>query len=218
LKISGTAPLVDETTDYTFYVQSAWTDIRSFNVQKAITIQVVNVEVVEDEETDDTDESDENNETDETDETDVSDEVTTTGTNAATSTRVTLAFIAGFTLVSSIISKSSTSAMWSFVNQLQMITLLMQVDPFTPEDFIDYLERINFVNGNFQFIPFRDVPIVNWPANVLDTKLDDAKLNASAIHSQSTFVNLYSTIFVLLIAFSIHVLLLMLPNAESRTT
>jgi hypothetical protein len=191
MKISGTAPLVDETTDYTFYVQSTWKDTLSFTVQKAFTIQVGNVKVVEDNVNDGSDETDVN---------DKNNEATAVGTDAATSAQITLAAIAGFTLVNSIISKSSTSAMWSFVNQLQMITLLMQTDSFTPEDFIDYLERISFVNGNFEFIPFRDVSYLNWPANELDTKLDDRKLNASAINSQSTFVNLFSTIIVLLIA------------------
>jgi hypothetical protein len=77
----------------------------------------------------------------------------------------------------------------------------MLVDSFTPEDFIDYLKGMTFVNLNFDFVPFRDIPYVNWPVNELDVELVDTKLNASGIESISAFVNLFSTIIVLLIAF-----------------
>jgi hypothetical protein len=140
--------------------------------------------------------------------------VTTAGAVAVTSAQVTLAIASGATVISSVLSNSSPSALWSLVNQLQMINLLMLVDSFTPEDFIDYLEGTNFVSLNFDFIPLVEVPYVNWPANKLDIELDDVKLNASEINSRSTFVNLFSTIIVLLVVFSIHALLLLLPNNE----
>jgi hypothetical protein len=193
MKVSGTAPLVDQNTDYTFYVESKWTDTQTVTVLKAITIQVGNIEIVEN------DENDEDNENDEND--DATAAATVAATVAATSAQATLSAVAGFTVVNSLISKGSPSAMWSLENQLQIITLLMQIDPFTPKDFIEYLKGISFVNGNFEFIPFRNVPYLNWPAVKLDTELDDEKLNASGIHSQSTFVNLFSTIIVFIFAF-----------------
>jgi hypothetical protein len=186
LKVSGTAPSVDQATNYTFYVKSTWTDRVSVTVQKPITIQVENVET------------------------------TTAGTVAVTSTQTFLAIVVVFTLISSLISTNSISSIWAFVNQLQIITLLILIDSFTPKDLLDYLEGISFVNMNFDFIPFRDVPYVNWPTDQLDIELDDRKLNASGIHSRSTFVNLFTIIIVLLIAVLVHALLWLLPNEESR--
>jgi hypothetical protein len=53
LKISGKAPLVNVTTNYTFYFETIWTDNFAVTVQKPVTIQVINfvpiqVEDVED--------------------------------------------------------------------------------------------------------------------------------------------------------------------------
>jgi hypothetical protein len=186
LKISGTAPLVAQTTNYTFYIKSTWTEGFLINVQKSITIQVVNLEIP----------------------------ATTAGAVAVASTQAALAVGTGFTLISSSISKSSPTAVWSLINQLQMITLLMLIDTSTPEDFIDYLEGISFVNFNFDFFPSRNVPYVNWPSDELDVELDDRKLNASGLVSRSTFVNLFSTIIVLLIILLIHTVFLLLPFHE----
>jgi hypothetical protein len=162
--------LIVQSTNHTFYFESKWTDTLSVTVQKAITIQVKNVEA------------------------------TTAGVVAAASAQVALAAGAVFTMGSSLLSNNSPTAVWSLVNQLQMITLLMLTDSFSPEDFISYQEGTSLVNLNFDFIPVYNVPFVNWPAVKLDTKLDDVKLNASGINSQSTFVNLFSTIVMLLIA------------------
>jgi hypothetical protein len=169
-KIRGTAPLFEENTDYTFYVESKWTDTLSVTVKKSITIQVKIFEA------------------------------TAAGVVAAASAQGALAAGVGFTMASSLMSNNSPTAIWSLVNQLQMITLLMLTDSFTPEDFISYQEGTSFINLNFDFIPVYNVPYVNWPAVKLDTKLDDRKLNASGMNSQSTFVNLFSTIVMLLIA------------------
>jgi hypothetical protein len=122
-----------------------------------------------------------------------------------------------FTLISSLVSDNSTSAIWSFVNQLQIITLLMLIDSFTPEDFIDYIEGISFVDFNFDFMQLRDVPYLNWPVNELGVELDDRKLNAYGMYSRTTLVNLFSNMIVLFIVFVMHVLLLLLPNEESQS-
>jgi hypothetical protein len=190
-KISGTAPLVSQTTNYTFYIKSTWTDSFLINVQKSITIQVVNVEVTE-----------------------VEIPATVAGAVAVASTQAALAVGTSFTLVSSSLSKSSPTAVWSLINQLQMITLLMLIDSSTPEDFTDYQEGVSFVNFNFDFLPSKNVPYVNWPSDALDVELNDRKLNASGLVSRSTFVNLFSTIIVLLIILLIHTVFLLLPFHE----
>jgi hypothetical protein len=190
-KISGTAPLVAQTTNYTFYIKSTWTDSFLINVQKSITIQVVNVEVTE-----------------------VEIPATVAGAVAVASTQAALAVGTSFTLVSSSLSKSSPTAVWSLINQLQMITLLMLIDSSTPEDFTDYQEGVSFVNFNFDFLPSKNVPYVNWPSDALDVELNDRKLNASGLVSRSTFVNLFSTIIVLLIILLIHTVFLLLPFHE----
>jgi hypothetical protein len=187
LEISGTAPLVDQTTNYTFYIKSAWTDNFLVNVQKAITIQVGK------------------------------DEVTTAGKVAVRSAQATLAAGTAFTLVSSLLSKSSTAAIWALVNQQQIVNLLILIDSSTPEDFNEYLEGTSFVNFNFNFIPTAEVPYLNWPSNKMEIELDDRKLNALGINSGSTFVNLFSTIVIVIVVILIHIVLLLLPNAESSS-
>jgi hypothetical protein len=162
-------------------------------VHKAITIQVENIVVVEKEVVK---------------EEEVEEEATAAGVVAASSAQGALAAGAGFTIGSSLLSNNSPTAIWSLVNQLQMISLLMMTDSYTPQDFIYYQEGTSFVNANFDFIPVYDVPFISWPAVKLDTKLDNEKLNASGINSQSTFVNLFSTIIVLVTVILIHVFLL----------
>jgi hypothetical protein len=177
---------VNQTTNYTFYIESKWTDTLSVTVQKPITIQVQNYEA------------------------------TTAGVVAIIITQAILVAVVVFTLVSSFITSNSTYAIWTLVNQLQIITLLMLVDSFTPEDFIDYLEGISFVSFNFDFIPFKDVPYLNWLTEELDVELDDRKLNVSRIQSRSSFVNLFSIMIMFLTAFAMHVLLFLLPNNKPR--
>jgi hypothetical protein len=200
LRISGTAPLVDQTTNYTFYIKSKWSDRYTVTVWKAITIKVETHETVVN---DDNDENDENV------------EVTTAGTVASASTQANLAVVVMFTIVSSILSNSSPTAVWSFVNQFQLITLLMQVDSFTPEDFIHYIKGTSSVNLNFDFIPIKDIPYITWPIDKLDIELDDSKLNAYGIHSRSTFVNLFTIMIMFLVVFVTHLLLLLLPKKDS---
>jgi hypothetical protein len=189
-KIRGTAPLVDQSTNYTFYIKSTWTENFLINVQKSITIQIENVENVE---------------------------ATTAGVVAVVSTQAVVVVVVVFTLISSLISNNSTSSIWTFVNQLQMITLLMLTDSFTPADFIDYIDGISFVNFNLDFVPLKDVPYLNWPTDELDVELDDRLLNAYGIHSRSAFVNLFSIMIVFLIIFLTYLLLLLLPNEETQT-
>jgi hypothetical protein len=198
LEISGTAPLVAQATNYTFYIKSAWTDNFPVTVQKAITIQVGNTEDTKDVE-------------------DTEIPTTTAGTVAVTSAQTTLAAGSALILVSSLLSRSSPTAMWSLVNQQQMIGLLMLIDSSTPNDFNDYLEGTSFVNFNFNFIPTTEVPYLNWPANKMEIELDDRKLNALGINSGSTFVNLFSTIVIVIVVILIHIVLLLLPNAESSS-
>jgi hypothetical protein len=198
-KITGKAPLVDQSTNYTFYVKSTWTENFLVNVQKPITIHVKNVENIEN------------------DETVENVEATTAGTVAVVGTQAVVVVVVGFTLISSLISNNSTSSIWSFVNQLQMITLLMLTDSFTPQDFIDYIEGNSYVNFNLDFIPLKDIPYLNWPTDESDVKLDDMKLNAYGIHSRSAFVNLFSIMIVFIIVFLTYLLLLLLPNEETET-
>jgi hypothetical protein len=196
LEISGITPLVAQTTNYTFYIKSTWIDSTfPVNVQKAITIQVENFEVTTAETV----------------------PATVAGTVAVTSAQTTLAAGTAFTLVSSLLSKSSAAAIWSLVNQQQIINLLMLIDSSTPEDFNEYLEGTSFVNFNFNFIPTAEVPYLNWPSNKMEIELDDRKLNALGINSASTFVNLFLTIVMVIVVILIHIVLLFLPNAESSS-
>jgi hypothetical protein len=71
---------------------------------------------------------------------------------ASASAQGTVAATAGFSFVGALLNGSAPVALWFVLQQLQMVILLLLIDPFTPDSINDYLEGVGFAMFDFGFI------------------------------------------------------------------
>ena len=123
-EISGTPPVIDLNHTYYMAIKSQWTELVSGNVTKVVAIEVIGTPASEDEI-----------------ETEEDPEVET----ATLFTQVTMGTVTAFTFGSSIAAGRSNTGLWSFLEQQQIIILLLMIDSFIPIRISKYIEGISFV-------------------------------------------------------------------------
>ena len=122
-KISGTIPSIDEDTNYYFIVKSSFDEVVDGNITKYIAIGVTaskNTTTAEEE-----------------------------GTQpAAVVTQITSGAVTALSMGSSIAAGRPSTGLWSFLEQQQIIILLLTIDSFIPLRIQKYLEGISFAMLN----------------------------------------------------------------------
>lgn len=194
-KLTGTLPQVSVNTTFNFYIDatsSEWTGV----LQKLITINVivppppvpapVPATVPK---------------------TEVTPEASTEAKAAATSAQAGTAAVVGVSTVGSMFSGSNPTVIWTILNQLQMLVLILLVDNFLPTDIESYMQGVEFALVSFDFLPVMEVGFVNSTLEWMDFEQPNLKLEMIGFNSRSTSVNIVGVILVLILIVLVHVTL-----------
>jgi hypothetical protein len=111
---------------------------------------------------------------------------------------------------------SSPTGMWSLLNQLQMLILLLLVNSYVPTDVSENILQQDFAMMNFNFLKIHEVPYLNYPTTWMDFAQKDEMLNKLGFKSRSTFTNLYSFVLTLILIAFIHALLAWSTNCKRK--
>jgi hypothetical protein len=83
------------------------------------------------------------------------------------------------------------------------------VGAYIHEDFIAFLEGLDFTIFNFAFIDFEEIPGLKTFSNLFSTSLNSGYFKNIGVEYESTFKNLAGTIIMLLIIMVTHILIIM---------
>jgi len=175
-EVSGLAPRANETTTFPIYIVSQASYFTS-EVKKRVNINVKPYSKL--------------------DEVVVAQAITTASvalgaTAVATQTAIT-SFSSGGT------SGSSASAIWSIVNQLQFMMLLLAFESYVHQDISSFIKGYSFMLFNLNFIPSQDAPGLNFLSEWMDKEQPNEILNDLDLGSRSTFSNSFTLIIFLIL-------------------
>ena len=108
--------------------------------------------------------------------------------------------VAIFILVlTAVIERTSFSAFWLMVNQLQLTSLLGLTGVYVPHEVTERIKGVEFASFLFSFIPvidiFPDGAFKKW----IDFEQTDQKLTDIGLESGSTFVSSFTLLIILLL-------------------
>lgn len=126
---------------------------------------------------------------------------------ATTTSQATIGAAAFVCLLTSIFNTPSFSGFYLILQQLQMIILVLMIDPFIPDSLLKYLDGQDLVMVTFNFIPVSELPAIKTPVNWFDSEQSNEILNVLGIESRSTLVNKLPLFAIMTLIFIIHVLL-----------
>lgn len=127
--------------------------------------------------------------------------------NAIASSAAMVAAGAAVGVAISMISGNRPTCLYFVLHQLQMIILLMMIDPFIPAAIKDYLKSQGFVLVTFNFIPSGDIPGIDIPVEWMDEEQTNNILESLGIESKSTFINNLSLVVSMTCILILHFLL-----------
>ena len=157
----GTPPVIkNETAEYSFILEANWTTISAGSTQQEINLTV---------------------------------SYSTGPTSASTLASFSVQLAAAVGGIASIgialASGSPPTAFYSILHLLQMIIIVLMIDPFIPDSITSFIENQGFSLLNFNFIPPSEIPIINVLVNWVDYQQTNAILNSMGIESGSSFIN-----------------------------
>ncbi|CAI2364780.1 unnamed protein product [Moneuplotes crassus] len=138
-------------------------------------------------------------------------EATTAGAVATAAAQAQVGIAAGIAVVNAAVAGNPPTSLWSLLQQLQMILLVMIIDEYTPADINEFLEGVSFALFNFDFLPAGDAPLFETPLDWLDFGEPSEKIQTLGIESISTLVNNFSFLFTYLCIMLIHFVLKIMP-------
>ena len=132
---------------------------------------------------------------------------------AQISTQATIGVTMGAAVLVSAINMTSPLGIWSLINLFQMLLILILTGAYIPTTVKQYLSGMDFVQLNFDFIPFIDIPLIS--DLYLWMKFDQSNDNFKYVGLDygSATVNNISFLVILLIFIIFH-----LPIALIYTT
>ncbi|CAI2365377.1 unnamed protein product [Moneuplotes crassus] len=143
-------------------------------------------------------------------------EVTTAGDIAEATAQTQVGIAVGISVLNAVLVGTPPTSLWSLLNQLQMLLLLMLIDEYTPSDINEFLEGTAFVMFNFNFIPTADIPFIDIPIDWLDFGEPGEKIQNLGIESFSTFVNNFSLICAFILVTALHIVLKVIPWFKNK--
>lgn len=179
-EFTGTTPVVDAETNYTFYLNADWSTFPSGTTQQLITLTVAP---------------------------EADDGVTDVQADLITSTQV--ASIGGIVIAAGIalLTMSPPYGVWAIMHQLQMILLILMACSEIPEPILSYMQGQSFSLVNLSTIPSIELPGIEIPVDWMDFEQPIDILAELDIQSRSTFVNHVTFILTVLYMIAAHVLL-----------
>ena len=129
-----------------------------------------------------------------------------TATSAAATTAASAG--GGFALSLAFLNGGSPAGLYMIIHLIQMILLMMLIDPFVPTSIREYSSSQSIALINFDFISAPSVPYLNKPAEWMHTDQVDVNMEALGMGSGSTFVNNFSFFAILTLILLLHFMLL----------
>jgi hypothetical protein len=124
--------------------------------------------------------------------------------NAIVGSQIAIGVTVVATLTASILTMSSFQSVWTIFNQIQLLMLLPLTKVYISPKVVDYLVGMSFVNLDFNFIPFENIPFVDFITSNIDYDSNNGYVERIGLESKNSFVNQISLFFVFLIVFIVH--------------
>ena len=115
---------------------------------------------------------------------------------AETTTAVAMGSVAATSASVSVIAGSTPQSLWSMVNQFQFYLLIPLVGAQVPDAVIEFLEGLDFVFFNFDFIEIPPIPYYSKFLAYFDCGEGDAYFDIIGISSQCAIVNHIKLVFM----------------------
>ena len=105
---------------------------------------------------------------------------------------------------------ASTASLWSIINQVQLLMLLLLTRAFIPLDIQNVILGFEFTLNIASYFGFHKIEFIEPIIEEFDFNLSNQSLNLLGIKSDSSIYNIYSTIILALIIITIHLLITLL--------
>ena len=112
----------------------------------------------------------------------------------------------------SLLNMSSPNALWAMANQAQSLLLLVAMSVYLPDDIVQFITANNLMQFSFGFIPLYRITLISVPIKWFDTDSLDSKYETVGLESNSTFVNVLSTIVFFLFLVCLHLTMTCIPK------
>ena len=109
-----------------------------------------------------------------------------------------------FSLISSIVNLSAPLEIWITIHQIQLIVLLLTSTAYFPTVLKQYFDQLKLFSFIFTLIDFKKTSILKEVLNYFDYDVEYQKLKHFDVESGSTFVNVFSILFIFAIVSVIH--------------
>ena len=136
--------------------------------------------------------------------------------SAQTTTQAAVGASVGVGVVAAIASSSSSNSMFVSINQFQLYMLIPLTGAFIHKNILDYIKGFEFAVFTLNFIDFKQVIILKYPAQYYEFETDDEYLSSVGIEYQSTIRNMMSMILIFVILLLIHLLIVVPISSCSK--
>lgn len=108
----------------------------------------------------------------------------------------------------SVLNMSSPNAMWAMANQVQSLILMVAMSIYLSNDIVQFITANSFMQFSFDFLPLSKISFIGISIDWLEVGSIDPKFEKIGMKSNSTFVNVLSTILCFLLLICLHLFLL----------
>ena len=120
-------------------------------------------------------------------------------------------WIAGLTtgaiVLSNVINSSSISSLWSLLNQLQLLFLLLITGAFIPEDVKTVILGQKFAISPFSYIPLQDIKFYKSALTKFNFNLSNSEFGQFGVESGSSIYNICSFFITLILIILLHLII-----------
>lgn len=141
-----------------------------------------------------------------------SDSTSTDTDSSLTAYQELLAAIVGISCLKSLINLSSPNMMWTMVNQIQLLLLLILTKTSMPDRVHEFITSNGFTMLSFNFLNLEKLSFLKVPEEWLYSPQSDKNLEAIGIEAYSTYNNIFSILFITLCLLPLHMIVILLPK------
>jgi len=107
----------------------------------------------------------------------------------------------------SLVSLSSPAALWTMVNQIQLILLLILTKTSIPDRVYELITSNAFSSFSFEFLKVDKISFIDVPKGWLETDQGDEDLEAIGVEYFHTYNNIFSLILIIIFAVPLHIII-----------
>ena len=115
-----------------------------------------------------------------------------------------LGFAVFLALAISLFSLSSPTAVWSIINQLQLLILLLLTGAYIPDKVYNFLIGMEMLTLNLSFIPISDLPILSKFYDWMNFEQENAIYRDIGVKSGSSSLNNLALLLIIIIVIIFH--------------